>query len=265
MNAESIDMAAQRLVQAWRSGVPFDPLSEKDLRPATRADALAIQAAFVRFSGERIAGWKIGATSAAVQKRQNLDGPIPGRILEGGVYEGGRANVPASRCRLATIECEIGFRFRKTPPRAWRPVFDAATAQIVDLHFAVEVTGSRYAGHEQGAFLPPYDLIADNGGGAAFVFSKAVADWPRLDLANLLVDLRIGDRPPPGNFLGEFRRGAVDVLGEVLAIAEAHGQPLTEGQFVSTGSIAAPQVILPGQTARVDFGGSGSVELVLAQ
>ncbi len=84
MTPEKADEAAAILLRNWRAIDPHRRAAGS--MPAARPGARATQigAAVARQSGDSVAGWKIAATSAAGQKHINVDGPLGGRILEGG-------------------------------------------------------------------------------------------------------------------------------------------------------------------------------------
>jgi 2-keto-4-pentenoate hydratase len=259
MAQTDIVRAGNLLAQAWRTNKQIALLPD-GLRPATREQALAIQDLMIEYLGEEVGGWKIGATSDAVQRKQRLDGPIPGRIIAPWIFSN-PANIPRERCPGASLECEIAFRLTKDLP--WRKLRYTGEdlAPIVVLHFAVEVTGSRYAavgnqGTADGTTLgtmTPYDLIADNGGGAAFVFGKEFPNWQRIPFGEMKIDLRIDGGAPADNFFGEYRRDPIDVLAITINHAMSRQSGLSRGQYVSTGSMIVPPTIRPGQMGIAKF------------
>ena len=64
MNEESVTEASNFLVRLWQEGGHVDAMPEH-LRPATRAEAYAVQARVERQSQFPLAGWKIAATSGS--------------------------------------------------------------------------------------------------------------------------------------------------------------------------------------------------------
>ena len=87
--------AAAILWRNWCDRTRIDQLPG-ECRPATHADGYAVQAEVARLSGQRIAGWKIAATSVAGQRHIGVDGPLAGRLLANRVIEAG-ATVPLDR------------------------------------------------------------------------------------------------------------------------------------------------------------------------
>src|SRR5690606_39040068 len=81
---------AGALLEAAERRVAIDPLT--DSYPAlTQADAYAIQEVVARRrreAGERVVGWKIGLTSAAMQQQLGVDQPDYGPLLTGHLVDG---------------------------------------------------------------------------------------------------------------------------------------------------------------------------------
>src|SRR6187399_1312212 len=75
-----VTSAADILWEHWRDGRRMAALPEP-VRPRTRAEAYAVQAALAGRSAHPLFGWKIAATSVAGQRHINVDGPLAGRLL----------------------------------------------------------------------------------------------------------------------------------------------------------------------------------------
>ena len=69
--------AADIVWEHWRDGRRMAALPEP-VRPRTRADGYAVQAALAGRSAHPLFGWKIAATSVAGQRHINVDGPLAG-------------------------------------------------------------------------------------------------------------------------------------------------------------------------------------------
>ena len=97
MTKESRQRAARLLADAWLAGATIDLPAA--LLAADRAAAYAIQDEIARLlaadPANAVAGWKVGATSAGVQKAEGYDGPIPGRVFASMVYAS-EAELPPS-------------------------------------------------------------------------------------------------------------------------------------------------------------------------
>src|SRR6266403_4587343 len=97
MTHDAIEQAAGLLAEARRNGQRLDALPES-CRPATLADAHAIQEATALRLGEAVAGWKVGATP---------DGGVArGALLRSRMYASG-ARLSAAIVPLLGVEPEI--------------------------------------------------------------------------------------------------------------------------------------------------------------
>ena len=131
--------AARILWEAWLQGARLPSLPER-CRPRDRAEGYAIQSELVRLSGQRVAGWKIAATSLAGQRHINVDGPLAGPLLAG---VGSTIDLRPNRMRLA--EAEFAFRMAAPlPPRGSPYTYDEVKAATASVHPAIEVPDSRY-------------------------------------------------------------------------------------------------------------------------
>ena len=117
-------------------------------RPRDRAEGYAIQSELVRLSGQRVAGWKIAATSLAGQRHLNVDGPLAGPLLADRlVGAGSTVDVRHNRMRLA--EAEFVFRMAASlPPRGSPYTIGEVKSATASVHPAIEVTygGGLFAG-----------------------------------------------------------------------------------------------------------------------
>ena len=85
--------AAKLLAKHWCDGLHLDELPAA-CRPATREQGRAVQALWAGIAADRIAGWKIAATSQAGQAHIAVGGPIAGPVFARHVHgEIGRAHV----------------------------------------------------------------------------------------------------------------------------------------------------------------------------
>src|SRR5690349_17353391 len=87
------------------------------VRPRTRAEAYAVQAALAARSPHPLFGWKIAATSVAGQRHLNVDGPLAGRLFRERAFASG-AEVPFGANHMRVAEAEFAFRMAiDLPPR----------------------------------------------------------------------------------------------------------------------------------------------------
>jgi 2-keto-4-pentenoate hydratase len=231
------------------------------LRPADQDEGYAV-AALVR---ERLSaagrgtlvGWKVGATTPAMQKLLNVPGPCAGAMLSHGRFTS-PARIRAQHYVKIGIECEVAVRLAK--PLGAGATRAEAEAAIGSLHPAMEIVDNRYGDF---AAMGPATLIADDFFHAGFVLGAEVRDWSRLDLASA-----VGITRADGV---EVQRGkGSDVLGhpfESLVWLANHlgsiGERLEAGQVVMTGSLPLPHWASAGQRLQISIDGLGTAEVAL--
>lgn len=256
LDARAAEAAEEILWDCWREGrvVPALP---PEVRPATRAEGYAVQAAIERRSAAPPFGWKIAATSRAGQEHIGVDGPIAGRLLAERVSESG-AELPMGANRMRVAEPEFAFRMaRDLPPRAEPYRVDEVLAAVGALHTAIEVPDSRY---EDFTTAGAPQLIADNACAHLFVLGPAAeADWRAIDLARHEAVGRVAgkiEREGVGsNVLGDPRVALTWLANELSGI----GVTLRAGQVVTTGTCLVPLPIEAGDEVSADFGVLGRV------
>lgn len=259
MTPQSAREAAALLWTHWREGRRLPALPDA-IRPVTREDGYAIQAALAEVSGRTQFGWKIAATSSAGQAHIGVDGPLAGRLLNGQIDQSG------DQVALGTTQMRVGepeFAFRMggdLPPRAQPYTVDEVMAAVGALHTAIEVPDSRY---DDFVKVGGAQIIADNACAHRFVLGPATTcDWRAIKLS---------EHPVHAEVVGKFKREGVgrNVLGGPdIALTwlanelSALGIGLRMGQVITTGTCMQPVEITPGDHLRVDYGPIGRVEAV---
>lgn len=249
---QSLEHLARSLADAWRAGstIALPPIGAA---PASRAEAFAVQDRMVELIGDRVVGWKVGATVRAVQIMEGHDGPIPGRLLASRMFES-PAEVPASLFAGYKIECEFAFRFLRDVAARAGGYTRGELEPLLVFHPGLEIAGTRYASAEPGRRPTTHDAIADNGTGGGYVFGKGIADWRGVDFEHLPIAARIGTGEPIHTYSGEYRRDPVDILVETVNGLCARGIGLAADDLLSTGSLTLPTVLPSGATYTARFG-----------
>lgn len=257
LDKDQIAAASEILVKNWRDGTKLDAL-EPRLRPQSRAEGYAIQAALERRSSGKLFGWKIAATSEAGQKHINVTGPLAGRIMSDTlIADGGSASMKGNEMRVG--EPEFAFRMgRDLPPRATAYTVDEVLAAVGTLHPAIEIPDSRFvdfvgAGEAQ--------LIADNACAHLFVLGPATAaDWRAMDLVEERPQITLRGERYTGhgrNVLGDPRVALAWLANELREL----GLTLRAGEVVTTGTCHPPLPIQAGDHFAADFGVLGKVSV----
>ncbi|UPK35818.1 hydratase [Bradyrhizobium sp. 186] len=260
LDKDQIAAASRALVQHWCDGTKLDTL-EISLRPQSRVEGYAVQAALETQSAAKLFGWKIAATSEAGQKHINVAGPMAGRILSDTVIaDGGTASMKGNEMRVG--EPEFAFRMgRDLPPRAEPYGVDEVLAAVDTLHPAIEIPDSRFADF---ASAGEAQLIADNACAHLFVLgAPARADWRAMDLVEERPVTVLRDQRYVGhgrNVLGDPRVALAWLANELRGL----GLTLRAGEVVTTGTCHPPLPIQAGDQFAVDFGVLGKVSVGFA-
>jgi 2-keto-4-pentenoate hydratase len=226
--------AAEALLAAHKAGARFKAF-DAGQGPTTIADAYNIQQKFVALlrseHGDTI-GYKVGLTSAPMQKFCGIDHPIAGVVLATRRHASGATVRRADSGRLG-LEFEIAVRFKSDLAVTAKP-YTAATIEphIGGVCAAVELVDDRNADY---ATLDVRALVADNSWNGGIVVSEFVTQWP--DLANVLGTATKGGVP-----IGEGH--GRDILGHpfnsvawLATHLASRGEGLKAGQIVMTGSV----------------------------
>lgn len=242
----------ERLHRAYTAADPVDSAFAAD-DAATMADGYAAQSTFVerRLPAEGPpVGYKVGFTNEAVQADVGVDQPVFGRLLAGTVLSGERIDVePLIAPR---VEPEVAFLLDGALDPPVTP-FDvaAATRAVVP---AVEVVDSRVRDWD----VTPAAAVADNGLAARVLPARRTATLDRdlaLEGVRVRVDGTVRGTGTGAAVLGHPAR-AVSWLASALP---DHGERLTAGDVVLTGSLTEPVPVDPGQTVTAEFATLGTI------
>jgi 2-keto-4-pentenoate hydratase len=250
--------AAEALLAAHKANVQFTALGPPD-KPATTTDAYDIQDRYVallqREHGDSV-GYKVGLTSAAMQKFCGIDHPIAGVVLASRVVRSGATVRRADYGRLG-LEFEIAVRIKSDVPLTGVP----CTAEMVAPHIdgvcaAIELVDDRRADY---ANLDVLSLVADNSWNGGIVLSEFAAKWPDLERV-------LGRATKDQDEIGEGH--GRDILGHpfnsvawLATQLNSRGVGLKAGQIVMTGAVM--KTVFPDADAdyRFELEGIGSVEV----
>jgi 2-keto-4-pentenoate hydratase len=256
------DIAARRAAEALLSehtaNTQFKAFSPPDA-PATISDAYDIQERYVALLRARHGdpvGYKVGLTSATMQKFCGIDHPIAGVVLASRKLASG-ARVNETDFGRLGLEFEIAVRIKSDVPVADGPCTAAMIAPHIDgVCAAIELVDDRGADY---ANLDVLSLVADNSWNGGIVLSEFAASWP--DLAAVR-----GRASKDGADIGEgFGR---DILGHPFNSAAwlatqlaSRGAGLKAGQVVMTGSVM--KTIFPDRVGdyRFEIEGIGVVDV----
>jgi 2-keto-4-pentenoate hydratase len=245
--------AAQYLLDAHTRREHFAPLPA-ELRPASAAEAYAIQDAFVAMRAQQlgaIVGYKIALSSPAMQRFVGVDTPMAGMILESTVHRT-PACVRAEQYVNPIVEFEIGVEIAEDLPAADAPSTRERVARAVGgIMPAVELADDRKADYSRLA-RHPLDLIADNTWNEGAVLGFALKEWQQIDLAGARGRATIN-----GSLVGEGTGAAAWVANHLASL----GRGLLRKDFVITGSMITSKPVAAGDLVLFTLEGLGDVEL----
>ena len=255
MTPEGIEEAA-RIFHAARKGNYLLDALPAGLGLERLEDARRVARRVVELSGERVAGYLVGATSAGMQRRLGTDEPYYARILESHLR---RSPADLTSFDLLTIglECEVAFTLAADLPTREAAYDEAEVAGAIgSIHASVEVVN----GHLRDWLHKPIAwVMADNGTDGPLVLGPGIEDWRDIDRPRIPVTLSVN-----GRVEGRGRGG--NALGDPLAVMvwlanrrSREGGGLRAGEVVNTGTTTGIHFAAPGGEAVADFGPLGRV------
>jgi 2-keto-4-pentenoate hydratase len=258
MSRVDVDASADRLLAAYRSGKTIDPLtsSHADL---TVDEAYAIQQrqAETRIAaGARIAGFKIGLTSAAMRQQFGVDQPDYGHLFADMLYAADEP-IPASAFLQPRAEPEVALVLGAALQGPGLSVADVLSATAYALP-AIEIIDSRITDWR----ITLEDTIADNASSGGVVVGGTATPIAGLDLSLLGCVLRRNGRI-------QLTGAGAAVMGSPLHAATwlantltARGVELAAGHLILTGSITAAIPVQAGDAVTATIDQLGSVTAV---
>jgi 2-keto-4-pentenoate hydratase len=258
---DKTEAGAHILARAWRESVAV-PLLNDGIRPSSRAEAYGMQDRMFAIIGDSCRGWKFGAAARATQIADGHDGPIPGRILGSRTFQS-PASAPASLFNRPKAECELAFRATRRFAPQERPYEPETVARGIVFLPGIEIGDGRYDLVASRRGLNTYDEIADNGGCGGFVAGTEIDDWRHIDFAAITVDASSEGGTPAPAVPKENRRDPFDVAIEIINATIARGHVVEVGEYLTTGSLVAPQDLIEGRRFAATFGSYGAVEITL--
>lgn len=247
--------AAERLYDARVSRMPIAPLA-RTWRDLDEKTAYSVQWAGWALAGEKIAGFKLGYTSAAMRAQMRVDTPNYGALFSSTCVED-LGTIDSAMLIHPLVEPEIAIQLG-------RDIDDGAlsrerlVAAVEAVMPALEVVDTRYEKYEFAAV----DNIADNSSAARYVLgeprsAERVGDL-RLLTGTLSVDGRVVAHGTGADVMGD----PYDALAWFLERALRDGHAVPAGTIVLTGGMTAAQAAGPTNAFVADFGELGKAGCV---
>ncbi|MDQ7908272.1 fumarylacetoacetate hydrolase family protein [Phytohabitans sp. ZYX-F-186] len=257
----AVRAAADRLSAAAATGTPCAPIRDLigpgDVATAYRVQRLVVQRRLA--AGARVAGRKIGLTSAAVRRQLGVDSPDFGVLLDDMAY-GPAATIPMSRLLQPRIEAEIAFRLGAdlAGGRVGTPFTVAEVrAAVAYAAPALEVCDSRVAGWD----ISLADTVADNASSGLYVLGEVRRPLNEFEPVTaemrMTVDGEVASTGSGAACLGD----PLAAVAWLATTARDLGSPLVAGQVVLSGALGPMVPVAAGNQVRARITGLGSVSV----
>ncbi|MDX2760407.1 2-keto-4-pentenoate hydratase [Streptomyces europaeiscabiei] len=232
---------AKELTDAARTRVPVRRLSERfpglTVQDAYRIQRINVEARVA--AGDRVAGHKIGLTSAAMQEQMGIDEPDSGVVVQSMVAPGGCLLRPTDYMN-PRIETEIAFRLGRD--LAGPADMGTVRSAVVEVFLAFEVLDTVYTSWD----ITLVDSIADNAACAGVITGQAIPFDPARDLAaekiRVEADGVVAATGEGRDILGDPLKALVWLTHQLPVL----GTPLRAGDIVLAGSVHASLPLTPG-------------------
>jgi 2-keto-4-pentenoate hydratase len=244
------------LWEARNSGVPV-PRTAGDILNSID-EAYQVQREIVSLANLRSIGWKVGATSKAVQRVVGTDEPATAMMFEDHCFENGSSIAIFETFNIG-IESEFAYRFSHDLPTRNTPYDrDEVLAAVATVIPAMEVVGCRFEGgfKNMGAVFLTADMVANS----EWVSGDEHEGWHQMNFGDYPVRLYKDDKQVAEGVGSNALGDPLNVLVWTANHLSRLGDGIKEGEVVSTGTCTGVIPISPGQTFVADFGNLGRVE-----
>ncbi|GAA1709449.1 2-keto-4-pentenoate hydratase [Propioniferax innocua] len=254
---EAIRAAADRLIEAFATGEPTDPIRDS-VPDMTLDDAYEVQVlveqALVKTRGA-VVGRKIGLTSKAMQEQLGVDSPDFGFLTEDMMHYGD-STVLAENFISPKVEPEFAFKLNKrlAGPGVTR---EDAVAAIESVHPAIEIIDSRVRDWN----IRLVDTVSDNASCGAVVIGSEPLDVDPNNLMPVACSIVIDGKQIASGTGADVLDDPIAPMVWLANILGERGVAMNAGDIVIPGSFTAAQVVESGSTATADFGELGSISV----
>ena len=209
--------------------------------------------------GERVIGWKVGATSQAIMEQLGIKEPVYGCMTSSSLYSTVAPVKASAFCRLA-VEGEIAFVMNKKLRGPGITPADVLTA-TAGIMGAVELVDCRIRGWKPTIA----EAVADNSMHAGLILGTRLLPASGLDLQTEGVILKKN-----GRLLASAC--GIEALGNPLNVVTwlanklAHfDHEIREGEIILTGSLTKYFFVAAGDTVEVSFSRLGTIGFEVAE
>lgn len=251
----TLNEAAKKL---WQSRLDGSMAQVSNL-PQTVDEAYALQRAGIDVSGQKMCGYKIGATSVEIQELLGLSGPFYGPVFAEYCRDN-KATIKVHESHGPKVEPEVVISIGKDIDAGSGEVTDADVRECIDwIAPAFEIVSTRWAdvGNQRGNCV-----IADFGSNHDLVIGEHYTDWRDIDLGSSPVTLSInGDEVAKGHTGLSIAGNPVSIVTWLVNHPGMRSIGLKKGEVISCGTCTDVKVISPGDHLVADYGKLGSLEV----
>lgn len=229
------------------------------LSPPDKETAYRIARLVEEDLGWQVAGWKIAATNAEMQRALRSNSPIYGRVYAPNVRQ---SPFDVDISKLCSPIPEVEYQAclgADLPPRGAPYGIEEVTAAVASLHPGIELAECRFTHDDD--FPPLPAILADGAGSGTIVHGPAIEDWRERDVAGQEAVLyRNGEKCRAGTAAATLEHPMVSLTWLANELSRT-GIGLRAGQMISTGTLTGMLRPRRGETYRADFGPFGEVTL----
>ncbi len=252
---------AKRLADLRRQGLQQSGLAPA-FTPPDQETAYRIARMVEEELGWEVAGWKIAATNADMQRALRADSPIYGRVYAPHVR---LSPVSVEHAKLCSPIPEVEYQARlgtDLPARGRAYVIEEVAEAVSSLHPGIEIAECRFIHDEM--FPPLPAILADGAGSGSLVYGPAIENWRERDIAEQEVVLYCdGERRRSGTAKVALNHPMVPLTWLANELSRT-GVGLKAGQVISTGTMTGMLRPKAGATYLADFGPFGQVTAYFA-
>jgi 2-keto-4-pentenoate hydratase len=258
MPALDAKQIAERVAAIFRVRQPVDILPA-ELIPADLDTAYEARAVYEAIETPRrgaVVGYKIGLTTPIMQQLCGVDEPCYGAMFASEIRHSPAEVRVADFCRVG-IETEIAMRLGEDLPQGG----DASRVALAveSCMAAIEVLEDLRHDYKR---LTAAAMVVGNVWNAGCVLAAPVADWRKLDLAEVTYRLTINGKEIGAGKGADVMGNPLNALTWLANKLAADGRPLKRGMVVMTGSTVPIQFPQPGDRATVEVPGLGRAEFI---
>lgn len=185
-------------------------------------------------AGERVAGWKVGYTTAAMRQAMGVDLPNHGPLTDRMVMSSPASSV--ARLIQPRVEPEIAVRLH-------------ADGSVASRHLALEVVDSVWAGYR-------FTWAHNTADGSSAALAIVCDEHLPIDITGAEVVLRTSDGHQERASLGTDLPDPEDIVGWLLADLAGRACDVPPGAVVLTGGLLPPLPLPDGGWAEATLAGS---------